>query len=147
MKNDSLVGTYDLVSWENRHESGDITYPLGPDAKGVISYSPDGFMFVHIIADNRKKHSSGDLFGGSDSEIHHSATSHISYCGRYEVVGNEVIHHVCVSSFPNWVPSEQRRNWEFRGGQLLLSAQGLQVGSEKVGAYLIWQRAKSCHDI
>lgn len=30
MKNNSLVGIYDLLSWENRHESGKITYPLGP---------------------------------------------------------------------------------------------------------------------
>lgn len=147
MKINKLVGTYDLVSWENRHESGDITYPLGPDAKGVISYSPDGFMFVHIMANNRKKHSCGDLFGGEISEIKDSATTHISYCGSYEIEGDEVIHYVSISSFPNWVPSEQRRNWEFRDGQLLLSAQGLQVGHEKVGAYLIWQRAKPPHDI
>lgn len=32
MKSNNIVGTYDLVSWENRHESGTITYPLGPDA-------------------------------------------------------------------------------------------------------------------
>ena len=147
MKNNNLVGTYDLVSWENRHESGDITYPLGPDAKGVISYSPDGFVFVHIMANNRKKHSAADLFGGSNSEIKDSATTHISYCGRYEIIGNEVIHFVSISSFPNWVPSEQRRNWEFRDGQLLLSAQDLQVGNEKVRAYLIWQPPKSQHDI
>lgn len=141
MKNNKLVGTYNLVSWENRHESGDITYPLGSDAKGVISYSPDGFMFVHIMANNRKKHASEDLFGGNDSEIRESATTHISYCGTYEIIGNEVVHLVTISSFPNWIPSEQRRNWEIRDGQLLLSAQGLQVGNEKVGAYLIWKRA------
>ena len=141
MKNDKLVGTYNLVSWENRHESGDITYPLGSDAKGVISYSPDGFMFVHIMANNRRRHAAVDLFGGNDLEIKESATTHISYCGTYEIIGNEVVHHVSISSFPNWVPSEQRRNWEFRDDQLLLSAQGLQVGNEKVGAYLIWKRA------
>ena len=146
MKHNQLTGTYDLVSWENRHESGEVTYPLGSDAKGVISYSPDGFVFVHIMASNRKQHSVGDLFGGSESEIRDSATTHISYCGRYEIEGDEVIHHVTVSSFPNWVPSEQRRDWEFKDGRLLLSAQGLQVGNEKVAAYLIWQRAESGHD-
>lgn len=143
MKNNSIVGTYDLVSWENRYESGAITYPLGPDAIGVISYSPDGFLFVHIMANNRNKHSLSDLFSGKNSEIKNSATTHISYCGTYEIKENEIIHHVSVSSFPNWVSSEQRRNWEFKNGNLMLSAQGLQVGNEKVGAYLIWKRAKS----
>jgi hypothetical protein len=142
MKNDILVGIFDLVSWENRHESGAITYPLGIDAKGVISYSPDGFVFVHIMANNRNRHSVGDLFGGDISEIKESATTHISYCGTYEVKEKEVIHYVSVSSFPNWVPSEQRRNWEFKNDHLLLSAQGLQLGNEKVGAYLIWRRVK-----
>lgn len=86
MKNNQIIGTYDLVSWEIRYESGDITYPLGPNAKGVISYSSDGFMFVHVMANNRNKHSVADLFGGGDSEIIDSATIHISYCGRYEIV-------------------------------------------------------------
>lgn len=147
MKNEELIGTYELVSWENRYASGDVRYPLGPDAKGFISYTADGFMFVHIMADGRKKHFTGDLFGGSDAEIRSSATTHISYCGRYDVIGNEVMHHVSVSSFPNWAPSEQRRNWEFKDGLLLLSAQGLQVGDEKVGAYLIWKRAQSRDEI
>ncbi len=48
MNNNSLNGTYNLVAWENRHESGKITYPLGPDAQGIITYSPDGYVFVHI---------------------------------------------------------------------------------------------------
>ena len=115
--------------------------------RGLLATHQMDSIFVHIMANNRKKHSVRDLFGGKISEIKDSATTHISYCGSYEIVGDEVIHYVSISSFPNWVPSEQRRNWEFRDGQLLLSAQGLQVGNEKVGAYLIWQRAKSQHDI
>ena len=98
-------------------------------------------------ANNSNKHPVGDLFGGKISEIKDSATTHISYCGTYEIKENKVIHHVSVSSFPNWVSSEQRRNWEFQNGILLLSAQGLQVGNEKVGAYLIWKRAEVEHDI
>ena len=147
MKNNSLVGTYALLSWENRYDSGKIIYPLGPDAKGVISYSADGFVFVHIMANNRTDQSTGALFRGEISEIRHSATTHISYCGTYEIIGDEVIHSVSVSSFPNWVSSEQRRNWEFRNGQLILSAKGLQAGNEKVEAYLTWQRSTSLQDI
>jgi hypothetical protein len=99
------------------------------------------------MAKDRKKHSVDDLFGGEISEIISSATTHISYCGTFEVTDNEVVHHVSISSFPNWVPSEQRRYWEFKSGHLLLSAQGLQVGNEKVGAYLIWQRSIPQNDI
>lgn len=142
MKDKTLVGTYKLASWENRHASGDVTYPLGSDAVGYISYSNEGFVFVHIMARHRHLHSSGDLFGGEPGEIMDSATSHVSYCGTYQVDGDEVMHTVTVASFPNWIGSAQRRKFEFKDGKLLLSAEGLEVGSESVDAYLVWKRAE-----
>lgn len=135
----SLVGTYRLISWENRHDSGKISYPLGPDAQGMINYSTDGHMFVHIMAANRQAYSSGDLFAGETSEIVAGATTHISYCGTYALDEHDVIHKVSISSFPNWVTTEQRRRFEFKAGNLLLSAQGLRSGAETVTACLIWQ--------
>jgi hypothetical protein len=94
MKNTILVGAYDLVSCENRHESGAINYPLGPDAKGVISYSPDGFVFVHIMANNRNNHSACDLLAGETSEIKASAITHIWIISELVVVkkGKTVSH-------------------------------------------------------
>jgi len=35
MRNNKLISTYSLISQENRRKSGDITYPLGRNAKGV----------------------------------------------------------------------------------------------------------------
>jgi len=83
MNTNSLTGTYTLISWENRHDSGDVTYPLGPEAKGVISYSDDGFVFVHIMANNRKKHYGRCFIRWRAAEIVNSATTHVSYCGTY----------------------------------------------------------------
>lgn len=122
MSIDKLIGTYKLISWENRHDSGEFSYPLGPDAKGMISYSKDGYVFVHIMAMNRIAYSSGDLFGGEASEIVAGATSHISYCGTYKIVNHDVIHRVHICSFPNWVSTEQRRHFQFDNGNLILSA-------------------------
>jgi hypothetical protein len=139
MKSENLVGTYELLSWENRHASGETSYPLGPDAQGYINYTPDGYMFVHIMAANRKAYSSGDLFGGETSEVVDGANSHLSYCGTYRIENNEVVHTVNISSFPNWILTEQRRHFEFKNGKLFLSVQGLKIGNESVGAYLIWQ--------
>ena len=136
---ESLVGTYKLLSWEIRHESGETSYPFGSDVQGIISYSEDGYVFAHIMAANRKAYSVGDLFGGESSEIVEGATTHISYCGTYKIDSDEVIHNVHICSFPNWVSTEQRRHFEFDNGNLLLSVQGLQIGAERVGSYLIWQ--------
>lgn len=139
MASNSLVGTWRLVSWENHHESGAVRYPLGPDAEGFISYTPDGYVFVHIMAKDRPMHSKGGLLGGGTAEVERSANTHVSYCGTYEIDGNEVIHHVAVSSFPNWIASEQRRDWKREGGNLSLSARDVRVGDEKVDAHLIWR--------
>ena len=139
MSIEKLTGTYKLLSWENRHDSGKISYPLGPDAKGMINYSKDGYVFVHIMAVNRKAYSSGDLFGGEASEIVAGASSHISYCGTYKIENHDVIHRVQICSFPNWVSTEQRRHFQFDNGNLLLSAEGLKIKSERVSVYLIWK--------
>ena len=91
------------------------------------------------MAANRKAYSTGDLFGGESSEIVGGATSHISYCGTYSIKDYEVIHKIHICSFPNWVSTEQRRHFEFKNGDLLLSAKGLQIDRESVDAYLIWK--------
>ena len=139
MNEKNLVGTYKLVSWENRHESGETSYPLGADAQGYIHYADDGYMFVHVMAAKRKVYSDGALFGGETSEIVEGANSHISYCGTYRIENNDVVHSVQISSFPNWVSTEQRRHFEFQNGNLSLSVQGVKIGDEHVSAYLIWE--------
>lgn len=136
---DSLVGTYKLLSWEIRHESGETSYPFGPAAQGMIGYTEDGYIFAHIMAANRKAYSGGDLFGGETSEIVEGANTHISYCGTYQVDGDEVIHTIEICSFPNWIATEQRRHFEFENGNLLLSVQDFHMENERVGSYLIWQ--------
>jgi len=136
----SLIGTYRLVTWENRDALGKPSYPLGADAQGFINYSPDGYMFVHIMAKHRQMHAAPEIFGGSMDENEHSATTHLSYCGKYELQGNEVIHHVSACSFPNWVNTQQRRRFQFKNGQLMLTAQGIRFGDTNVDACLTWQR-------
>ena len=139
MKAEKLVGTYRLLSWENRHASGEIRYPLGPDAQGLINYAADGYMFVHIMAANRNAYSGGELFGGETGEIVAGANSHILYCGTYRIENAEGVHTVYIRSFPNWVSTEQHRHFEFISINLQLHARGLEIGYQRVDAYLIWR--------
>ena len=54
MESNPLVGTWRLVSWENRSvEDDEVSYPLGKDATGYIMYNQDGYMFVAIMGHNR----------------------------------------------------------------------------------------------
>jgi hypothetical protein len=141
MTSNPLIGTWRLISWENRSVDGQkITYPLGKDAVGYIMYNEDGYMFVAISRPNREKFTVGDLLGGSTEEKVQAANTYVSYCGRYEFRGDTVTHHVDLSLFPNWVGVEQERLVEFRGNRLTLSTRPILLGGIQRTAHLIWER-------
>ena len=136
-----LIGTWRLISWENRSVDGQkISYPLGKDAVGYIMYNEDGYMFVAIMRPNREKFTVGDLLGGSTEEKVQAADTYVSYCGRYEFHGDTVTHHVDLSLFPNWVGSEQERLIELKGNRLTLSTRPILLGGIQRTAHLIWER-------
>jgi hypothetical protein len=140
MASNPLVGTWRLISWENRSVDGGISYPLGKDATGYIMYNPDGYMFVAIMRPDRAKFAAGDLLTGSTQEKAHAAETYVSYCGRYEFQGDTVVHHVDMSLFPNWVGVDQERVVEVRGDRVTLSTRPMLLGGLQRSAYLIWER-------
>jgi hypothetical protein len=139
MVQNRFAGTWRLVSWENRSTDA-ITYPFGQDAVGYIMYNEDGYMFVAIMTTNRPPFASGDILGGSLEEKAAAAETLISYCGTYKIQRGRVIHHIEVSSFPNWVGVDQERIFEFKENRLVLSTPPLLVGGKQQTAHLVWER-------
>ena len=137
----SLIGTWSLVAWYNEREDKTRVYPLGEDATGYISYSPDGFVFVHLAASERQSFAENDPFTGTDSENTAAMKSHITYAGRFTDRGDHVVHHVTQCSLPNWVGSEQKRHKTFNGAHLILSAAGASFQGQSVTAFVEWKRA------
>jgi hypothetical protein len=140
MDTHDLVGTWRLVSWENRDADGTITFPMGRDAHGYIMYNPDGYMSVIITRSGRQAFSTADLGGGSDEELARAARTCVSYCGRYNVQAGRVVHYVEVSLFPNWVGTIQERLLEMEGSMLTLSTDPTLYAGQERRAYLLWQR-------
>ena len=136
-----LVGTWELLAWYNETADGRRIYPLGDRATGYISYSSDGFVFVHLSAAGRRLYTVNDPFGGTPEEDAAAMKSQITYAGRYRYNIGHVIHMVTQASCPNWVGTEQRRRVEFRGKELRLSANGALFQGEKVTAIVDWRRA------
>ena len=135
-----LVGTWRLVSWENRDVvDGRLDYPLGRDAVGYIMYGEDGYMSVAIARPGRAVFAAEDLFGGSSGERARAAETYVSYCGTYEFRGDTVVHRVELSLFPNWVGVEQERLVEFVGDRLVLSTRPILLGGVQRTAHLIWE--------
>jgi hypothetical protein len=66
MASNPLIGTWRLISWENRSVvDGQISYPLGRDATGYIMYNEDGYMFVAIMGPNRLRFAADDLLSAT----------------------------------------------------------------------------------
>jgi Lipocalin-like domain len=136
-----FIGTWKLVSYENR--SGDqVTYPVGKNPVGYIMYNAEGYMAVALMASNRKRFSSIDIMGGTTEEIVAAYGTYLSYCGKYAVTEDRVIHHVEVSSYPNWIGEDQVRFYKFEGNKLILSTPFMILGGKQQRGYLIWERMK-----
>lgn len=101
MAHPNLVGTWELVRWHNEDVSGQRFHPFGEDVSGYISYSPDGFVFVHMSAADRPNYADNDPFTGTPQEHQAAMISHITYAGKYTQDGDVVTHHVTQSSCPN----------------------------------------------
>jgi hypothetical protein len=140
MTSNPLVGTWRLISWEIRSVDGQISYPLGKDAVGYITYNQDGYMSVAISRPNRQKFVAEDLLGGSAEEKAQAASTYVSYCGRYKFHGDTVSHYVELSLFPNWAGVEQERLVELRENRLTLSTRPMLLGGIQQTAHLVWER-------
>ena len=134
-----FIGTWKLMSYENR--SGDqVTYPLGKNPVGYIMYNAEGYMAVALMASNRKRFSSMDIMGGTTEEIVAAYGTYVSYCGKYAVTEDRVIHHLEVSFYPNWIGGDQVRFYKFEEDKLILSTPPMILGGKQQNGYLIWER-------
>jgi hypothetical protein len=136
-----FIGTWKLVSHQLKTLDNQIDYPFGRDAIGYLMYNNDGYMSVAIMTANRPLFKSEDIKAGTPDEKISIADTHVSYCGQYEVQDNKVIHHVKVSSFPNWTDTSQERIFKFEGNRLILSVSDpvLIAGKQQVGL-VTWER-------
>ncbi|WP_299493981.1 lipocalin-like domain-containing protein [uncultured Shewanella sp.] len=139
IQKESLINTYKLISLENRHVTGEITYPLGSDATGILNYTANGFYFIHLMANNRPFHKENNLLSGTLEEIERSYRSYFSYAGTFHIEDNDIIHHVTYSSLPNWANTDQRRTIKWNQKQLMLSAKNVYINNELVEPYVIWE--------
>lgn len=140
MERDLFVGTWRLLSIEMRQPDGQVSYPLGRDAVGYILYTEDGYMSVAMMSSGRPRFSGGDIRRGTTEEKVAAADTYISYCGRYEIRDDRIVHHIAVSFFPNWIGVEQERVFEFHGSQLSLSTPPFLADGVQQTAHLTWER-------
>jgi Lipocalin-like domain len=138
-----LNGTWSLTTWRRIAGDGSVSYPLGADAHGLLLYTENGRMTVQIAASNRVVLASDDPLGGDTAARAAAYSTYLAYFGTYEVQGQEVVHNIDGSLFPNWSGVKQVRPFTAEFDQLVLRtppmtlADGTTVVNE-----LAWERDK-----
>ena len=143
---EKIIGVWELQIWETVVDDNVIGYPLGEKASGFIAYHPIGLMSVNISARNRVRLATDDPFGGDPKVVALGAKGYLSYCGPFLVVSEtEVIHHLKLCSFENWVGTDQHRHAELdlTNDTLILSTAPVLMQGRMGGNRLTWKRVGS----
>jgi Lipocalin-like domain len=140
---DEFVGAWKLISFERRTAAGEVTYPMGENPVGRLTYDAVGRMSAQIMRPDRPKFQAVDPAKWTAEEKAAAFDGYIAYYGTFSVSDTEraVIHHVEASLYPHWVGSDQRRLYEFSGNQLILRAVN-GSGGPGTESRLVWERSR-----
>jgi Lipocalin-like domain len=136
---DRFVGTWKLVSMEQRNAKGEVIPPAASAGNqnriGYIVYDAAGYMAVSIMPVGRKKYAGAEP---TDEEALAAITGYTAYFGTFTVNEKEqaVTHHLQGSLNPN-MGTDQKRHFELSGNRLTLKPPAAANGNQ---ARLTWER-------
>jgi hypothetical protein len=109
---DQLVGAWELRSCISTLPDGSKEYMYGSAPKGVIMYTPDGWMSCHMA-------------GGGDSDPNVEMVIYSGYYGPVVMrpADKVVEHHVRHSTSDFMLGTVQERRYRVEGNSLVLSAE------------------------
>lgn len=142
-----LIGSWQLESWSIGYEDrDDFTQPFGEDPRGLLVYSPDGWMSASISRRERSRLPEDESPRKVPDHLKAAAyASYFHYAGRYRVVQGVITHYVTQSLNPNFPGTEQVRHAELDGETLVLSGKDEVRGVTRYHA-LVWHRAPPTGD-
>jgi hypothetical protein len=137
---EQLVGTWTLLSWEQKKADGTKVERYGTNPTGIAFFDAGGRCIITVMKSERAKYVSNSLWQGTPQENKETADGTITYFGTYSTneVDDSITIHVEGSSFPNWNGSAQKRFVAIVGDQLTLTVRP--PGGDVVD--VIWKRAK-----
>jgi hypothetical protein len=108
---DDQAGSWRLERWESVVDDGLVAHPFGERPEGILVYDPDGTMITTIGPAGRPALASRDpLQGGDATERLRAAETFVAYSGTWALAGDDVVHDVAMSLYPNWVGTRQVRH-------------------------------------
>ena len=117
MTRSDIVGRWRLAGYEAASKD-DVIYPMGKNAIGVLDYSADGKVSVHIMGQG-----------------------YFAYYGDYTVDerASTITHHLEMASEPSFVGASNLRRAELQGSTLVLSGEMTFEGKPRT-IKVVWKR-------
>jgi hypothetical protein len=135
-----LVGTWTFVSCVARSSDGGTSHPWGEDSFGYLTYTPDGHVFVSRMSAALRARGP-ELPPSSAESVQAAAEGFESYCGKYDVEDDRVIHAVELCSTPAFCGTKQTRHFVVEGDTLSLTTAPVVEDGVSHVAHLVWRRA------
>ncbi|WP_219214293.1 lipocalin-like domain-containing protein [Variovorax boronicumulans] len=137
-----LIGTWRLDSFRIHYDDGELVFPMGSDAEGLIVYTPAGFMSGVLMQRGRPRFSAvrssvAETGIGSTEEIIAAFNGYFSYFCRFNAdpVQRKVTHSVIACHLPDWEGRTLERFWCFEDGadrqRLTLSSAPLMINGRQ----------------
>jgi lipocalin-like protein len=142
---DSLIGAWRLICYRARQTNGEVSYPFGQNLLGLLFYTQEGFMSVHVMNPGRPNYASGGLQLGTTEEMAAAAQGYVGYAGPFSVdeAAGSVTHHIKLSLSPSWVSIDQVRFVKLEGDSLELGAEPILINGLFQGPHTKWKRVNS----
>ena len=118
----SIVGTYKIVSHDVQYTDGTASQPLGKAPYGYLVLTPTRYIAFYT-AGNRK-------FGTSLSEKAALLDTLTGLSGVYRVEGGKIFITVDASWTEAWTGKDQVRNWMLSGNRLTLTSDPLPAATD-----------------
>jgi hypothetical protein len=108
---DQLVGTWEVVSWEQVRPDGSKFHRFGANPKGIQIFDANGRFAIMILAPDLPKIASSNPSTPSPEELKLLTGRSIAYYGTYTVDDNNNVIDMKIeaSSFPNQVGGNNKR--------------------------------------
>jgi len=139
---EQFTGNWSLVSMSTQDSDGNIVYPFGKNPTGIITYTKNGRVSVHIMKNSRPNFTSQDQHSGSDTEVREAFEGYVAYSGTYKITKDckTVCHYVETCLFPNWVGISQKRSFHLSDNRLTLKTTPIRFRGKRRISTLVWER-------
>jgi hypothetical protein len=137
-----LVGAWSLESYTDTTEGAETVHPLGLNPRGLLIYTPEGFMSAQLMSLRSSPIEGDEGNAGNPSEYQEKASSFIGYSGeyRFDEITATVFHVPSVSFVPILVGERLKRQVELDGDRLTLTVVTARVDGNSARSSLCWLR-------